>query len=45
MRAMNMFRDLPAVADLIELCFASTMDNDGQRYIADMRRPAMTTAS
>lgn len=38
MRAMNMFRDLPAVADLIELCFASTMDNDGQRYIADMRR-------
>jgi ribosomal protein S18 acetylase RimI-like enzyme len=35
---MNMFRDLPAVADLIELCFAETMDNDGQRYIADMRR-------
>jgi ribosomal protein S18 acetylase RimI-like enzyme len=38
LRAMNMFRDLPAVADLIELCFASTLDNDGQRYIADMRR-------
>ena len=38
LRAVNMFRDLPAVADLIELCFASTMDNDGQRYIADMRR-------
>lgn len=38
MRAMNVFRDLPAVADLIELCFSSTMDNDGQRYIADMRR-------
>jgi len=38
LRAMNMFRDLPAVADLIELCFASTMDNDGQRYVADMRR-------
>jgi ribosomal protein S18 acetylase RimI-like enzyme len=35
---MNMFRDLPAVADLIELCFANTLDNDGQRYIADMRR-------
>ena len=32
-RSMNMFRDLPAVADLIELCFADTMDNDGQRYI------------
>ena len=37
-RSMNMFRDLPAVADLIEVCFADTMDNDGQRYIADMRR-------
>lgn len=35
---MSMFRDLSAVADLIELCFADTMDNDGQRYIADMRR-------
>ena len=38
MRNMNMFRDLSAVADLIELCFADTMDNDGQRYISDMRR-------
>ena len=38
MRALNVFRDLPAVADLIEMCFASTMDNDGQRYVADMRR-------
>ncbi|MEW6286463.1 MAG: GNAT family N-acetyltransferase [Chloroflexota bacterium] len=38
LRAMNMFRDLSAVADLIEVCFADTMDNDGQRYIADMRR-------
>jgi len=33
-----MFRDLLAVADLIELCFADTMDRDGRRYIADMRR-------
>ncbi|HET9910362.1 MAG TPA: GNAT family N-acetyltransferase, partial [Anaerolineales bacterium] len=31
-------RDLSAVADLIELCFSPTMDNDGQRYISDMRR-------
>ncbi|HSG42999.1 MAG TPA: GNAT family N-acetyltransferase [Anaerolineales bacterium] len=37
-RSMNMFRDLPAVADLIELCFADSMDRDGRRYIADMRR-------
>jgi ribosomal protein S18 acetylase RimI-like enzyme len=37
-RSMNVLRDLPVVADLIELCFASTMDNDGQRYVNDMRR-------
>ena len=33
-----MLRDLSAVADLIELCFSPTMDNDGQRYLSDMRR-------
>jgi ribosomal protein S18 acetylase RimI-like enzyme len=38
MRPISMFRDLPAVADLIELCFADSMDRDGRRYIADMRR-------
>jgi len=38
MRPMSMFRDLSAVADLIELCFADSMDRDGQRYINDMRR-------
>ena len=37
-RSINVLRDLPAVADLIELCFAPTMDGDGQRYLADMRR-------
>ena len=37
-RPMSMFRDLSAVADLIELCFADTMDRDGRRYVADMRR-------
>jgi len=37
-RSLNVLRDLPSVADLIELCFSSTMDNDGQRYINDMRR-------
>lgn len=35
---MSMFRDLSSVADLIEVCFADTMDRDGQRYIRDMRR-------
>src|SRR5574339_721274 len=38
MRPLNVLRDLSAVADLIELCFSPTMDNDGQRYISDMRR-------
>ncbi len=38
LRPLSIFRDLPAVADLIELCFSSTMDSDGKRYIQDMRR-------
>ena len=37
-RSLNILRDLPTVADLIELCFSSTMDGDGQRYLTDMRR-------
>ncbi|RPH56027.1 MAG: hypothetical protein EHM81_13755, partial [Chloroflexi bacterium] len=38
MRPLSVFRDLPAVADLIELCFASTMDPDGRSYVDQMRR-------
>src|SRR5512134_4082665 len=38
LRPLNMLRDLSAVADLIELCFLPTMDNEGQRYLSDMRR-------
>ena len=37
-RTLNILRDLSAVADLIELCFSPTMDQDGQRYLSDMRR-------
>jgi len=37
-RSLNVLRDLPHVADLIELCFNNTMDGDGQRYLSDMRR-------
>src|SRR5688572_17349978 len=44
LRPLNMLRDLPAVADLIELCFSNTMDSEGQRYVQDMRR-AGTDAS
>ncbi len=38
MRPLNILRDLPAVADLIELCFSSTLDPDGRSYIDQMRR-------
>jgi GNAT superfamily N-acetyltransferase len=37
-RPLSILRDLPHVADLIEGCFASTMDGDGKRYVQDMRR-------
>jgi len=37
LRPVNLL-DLPQVADLIELCFADTMDADGQWYVEDMRR-------
>jgi ribosomal protein S18 acetylase RimI-like enzyme len=38
LRPLNVLRDLSTVADLIELCFSPTMDNEGQRYLSDMRR-------
>lgn len=38
LRSLNIVHDLPQVADLIELCFASTMDDDGQSYLQQMRR-------
>ncbi len=38
MRALNVLRDLPSVADLIELCFSSTLDPEGRSYIDQMRR-------
>lgn len=37
-RPLNVLRDLPRVADLIELCFANSMDSEGQSYIRQMRR-------
>lgn len=37
-RPLSVLRDLPPVADLIEQCFASTMDGDGKRYVQDMRK-------
>jgi ribosomal protein S18 acetylase RimI-like enzyme len=40
LRPLEMRRDLRAVADLIELCFAQTLDSDGHRYIRQMRAAA-----
>lgn len=36
-RRVNVRRDLLAVADLIEICFASTLDDDGREYLRQMR--------
>ena len=38
LRPLNVVRDLPAVADLVEKCFADTIDDEGRRYIQQMRR-------
>jgi ribosomal protein S18 acetylase RimI-like enzyme len=38
LRPLNALRDLPAVADLIEICFSSTMDSEGRQYVQEMRR-------
>lgn len=40
LRHLDMRRDLRAVADLVELCFAKTLDADGRRYIRQMRAAA-----
>ena len=39
-RPLEMRRDLRAVADLVEMCFAETLDTDGRRYIHQMRLAA-----
>ena len=38
LRPLNILHDLPQVADLIELCFSSTIDDEGQSYLEQMRR-------
>jgi ribosomal protein S18 acetylase RimI-like enzyme len=40
LRPVDAYRDLRAIADLIELCFAATMDADGHEYLRQMRRAA-----
>jgi ribosomal protein S18 acetylase RimI-like enzyme len=42
-RQFDVTRDLNPVADLVELCFADTMDPDGERYLRQMRDAARNT--
>ena len=37
LRKINLRQDLSEVADLIELCFASTLDADGREYLRHLR--------
>jgi len=43
-RPLNPRRDLSQVADLIELCFAETLDPDGKRYLKRMRQAGGKTS-
>lgn len=38
LRPLDVHRDLLAVADLIEVCFANTIDADGRAYLRQLRR-------
>jgi ribosomal protein S18 acetylase RimI-like enzyme len=42
LRPFNVVRDLKQVADLVEQCFADTLDRDGQRYLQQMRSAAQS---
>jgi len=44
LRPLNILRDLPAVANLVETCFASTLDDDGRRFLQQMRRSGKDNA-
>jgi GNAT superfamily N-acetyltransferase len=40
LRKLDVRSDLEAVADLVEMCFAETLDMDGKRYLQQMRAAA-----
>jgi ribosomal protein S18 acetylase RimI-like enzyme len=44
LRPLNILRDLPGVADLVEKCFSDTMDAEGRRYLQQMRRAGQDNA-
>jgi GNAT superfamily N-acetyltransferase len=41
LRPIDLRRDLKNVANLVELCFAETLDQDGRRYVRQMRAAAL----
>ena len=43
LRRMDPQRDLLKVTDLVEFCFAETLDPDGRRYLQHMRRVARSS--
>ena len=44
LRPLNILRDLPSVADLVEKSFADTMDAEGRSYVQQMRRAGQDNA-
>lgn len=44
LRRLDMRRDLAKVADLVELCFANTLDPEGKRYLDEMRKAAQSAS-
>ena len=44
LRPLNILRDLPGVADLVEKCFADTIDSEGRHYLQQMRRAGQDNA-
>lgn len=44
LRPLNILHDLPQVADLIELCFETTMDDEGHSYVQQMRKASTDKA-
>jgi GNAT superfamily N-acetyltransferase len=43
LRKLDVRSDLEAVADLVEMCFAETLDPDGRRYLQQMRSAAKSS--
>ena len=44
LRSFDVRRDLKPVADLVEICFADTLDPDGERYLEQMRSAAQNSS-